>query len=310
MPEDSQTRRQARAPAAQRRTENISGAGWVVFSGLAATAMTISVRELAGAMDSRMIAFLRCSLGLLVVAPLLLNGGWRQLRMTRPWLHALRGVLMGVSLNLGYYALSTLPMTTATILFFLAPVFATALAGPMLAEAVGPRRWAAVGCGFLGAVIILRPGFAALELGMVAAIVGSCSFAVSLMIARIAGGEDGARSLFVSSTVVASLVTLPLAMPVWAPPQSAGLWIWTGAMVIASSIRMYADIRAYSQGEAGFLAPFAYLRLLFVAAAGWLLYREGLDGWTLTGGAVIIAATFYIAHREHRLSKRIAGPAA
>lgn len=291
-------------------SDNLKGALWLVASGFAATVMSVAIRELAPTIDSRMLAFIRSGFGALVALPWLLDGSWRRLRFSRPWLHLSRGALMGVALNLGFYSIAVLPLTTATILFFLAPVFATALAGPVLGEQVGPRRWGAVAAGFLGAAIILRPGFGALELGMLAAVGSALCFSWSLMVTKILGPADGARSVLISSTVVSALVTLPIALPVWTLPVSLGPWLWIAALVGFSSIRMYADIRAYAVGEAGFLAPFSYLRLLFAAAAGWLLFREGLDLWTLLGGAVIVGATLYIAQRESRLKRRVAPPAA
>lgn len=296
--------------AARRRADNMAGASWIVASCIGATVMTISIRMVADDMDSRMIAYLRCALGLWILAPWVIDGGWRDLRFSNPLLHLLRGALMAGALNLGFYAIATLEMATATILFFLAPIFATALAGPILAEQVGLRRWSAVAAGFVGAVIILRPGFAGLEWGMLAGVASACCFSISLLLSKILGPVDGARSVLLSSTLVAAVLTLPIAAPVWSMPSSAEIWFWMGVLVLSSSLRMYADIRGYSLGEAGFLAPFAYLRLLFVGLAGWLLFTEIPDGWTLLGGTVIVGATLYIAHRESRLNKSIAGAGA
>ena len=216
---------------------------------------------------------------------------------------------MAGALNLGFFAISALPMATVSILFFLAPIFATALAVPMLGEAVGAKRWAAVAAGFLGAMILLRPGFGPLEMGMLAAIGSAACFSVSLLLSKIVGPVDGARSLLLTSTGIAGVLTLPIALPVWELPPDGLAWIWVAVLIAASTSRMYADIRAYSVGDVGFIAPFAYLRLVFVAALGWLLFRESIDEWTFAGGAVIVAATLYIARREAKLNKRIAGGA-
>lgn len=296
--------------AAQRRADNLRGALWMATSCLAATGMMIAIKEVAVDLASAMIAFLRSGLGLWVLAPMLLDGSLRRMRLTRPWLHILRGCLMGGALNFGFYAIATLPMTTATILFFLAPVFATALAGPILAEKVGAPRWIAVFAGFVGAAVILRPGAGALEWGMLSAIASAACFSVSLMLAQIIGREDGARTVLVTSTAIATLVTFPIALPVWSLPSTPLIWIWIAALVLFSSARMYADIKAYAVGEAGFVAPFAYLRLLFVAVAGWFLFAEVPDAETIAGGAVIAGATFYIAYRERQLGIKIAGGAA
>lgn len=291
-------------------SDNARGALWMVASALAATAMTIAVRFLAVELDTRMMAFLRMSLGLLVLAPWIFDGGIAQFRLSKPWLHLARGGLMAVALNLGFYAISVLPMATVTILFFLAPIFATALAGPILLETVGPRRWAAVLAGFCGAIIILRPGFGAFEWGMLAAIVSSACYSIALLLSKLIAPADGARSVVLTSTAIAAVASFPLAVPVWELPTSAFAWIMMAVLIAASTVRLYADVRAYALGEAGFIAPFAYLRLVFTAIAGWVLFSETLDAWAFAGGAVIIGATLYIARREARIGKRIAGGAA
>ncbi|MBX2853405.1 MAG: DMT family transporter [Rhodobacteraceae bacterium] len=289
---------------------NAQGALWMIASCIGASFMTVAIRYLAEDLDTRMIAFLRCALGVLLVAPWVLDGGLSWLKISRPWLHLLRGVLMACALNLGFFAISSLPMATVSILFFLAPIFATTLAVPMLGEAVGMRRWAAVAAGFLGAMILLRPGFGPLEWGMIAAIASAACFSVSLLLSKILGPVDGARSLLLTSTAIAGLLTLPIALPVWQMPPDGIAWIWIAVLITTSTFRMYADIRAYSVGDVGFIAPFAYLRLVFVAALGWLLFRETIDQWTLAGGTVIVASTLYIARREAQLNKRIAGGSA
>lgn len=291
-------------------TDNARGALWMIGSCVGASLMTIAIRYVAVELDTRMIAFLRTSLGLLILVPWLFDGGLGQFRFSHYRLHILRGVLMAGALNFGFYAISVLPLATVSILFFLAPIFVTALAGPLLGEVVGARRWGAVAAGFLGALIILRPGFGVLEWGLISAMASAACFSVSLLISKIVGPVDGARSLLLSSTAIAALLTLPIAAPVWRLPPDWMTWTWLALLIVASTFRMYADIRAYSLGDAGFIAPFAYLRLVFVGVAGWVLFQEVLDGPTLIGGAVIIAATLYIAHRETRLNKRLSGGAA
>lgn len=298
----------ASARAAGGLSPNMQGALWMIASGAAATVMTVAVRYASQDLDTRMIAFLRTALGAPFILawhflPSIWGGASEALRFSMPGLHLLRGTLTAVAFNFGFYAISVLPMTTATILFFLAPIFATALAVPILAERVGPRRAAAVLAGFAGAFIILRPGWIDLEWGMVAAVLGAACFSVSLLLSKIIAPVDGAKSVVLSSTVVAAVLTLPIAVPVWQAPPTLMVWLWLGVLIIASTARMYADVRGYAVGDAGFIAPFTYFRLFFIAAAGWLLFSETPDVWTVAGGAVIIGATLYIARREGALKR-------
>ncbi|MEL6479281.1 MAG: DMT family transporter, partial [Pseudomonadota bacterium] len=272
---------------------------------LGATGMTLCVRFLTPDLHTAMLAFLRALLGLAVLGPFLI--GTRKgppIQFTAWPLHVARGICFAIALNLGFYALWQLPLATATVLMFLAPVFVTVLAGPVLGERVGPRRWAAVAAGFLGAVILLRPGAGNLDWGALAAIVSSLVFALALLIGKILAPKDGTGSIFVSSTVLIAVFTLPPALFVWEIPLRWEQWALIVALVLTSSLRSYADIRAYAAGEAGFLAPFSYLRLILVGIAGYWLFGEVLDGPTWLGGAIIVGATLYIAWREARLGKR------
>lgn len=296
--------------AESRRARNIRGAMWIVVSCLGASGMTVAVRYLSFELDSRMIAFLRSALGLWILIPWVLESGVGQFRFSKPWLHIVRGVLMGAALNLGFFAIANISMAEVTILFFLAPIFATALAGPFLGERVGVRRWSAVGAGFLGAMIILQPGVGVFQPAMIGAVVSALCFSVSLLLSKELVPADGARSVVLSSTAVAAVLTAPVAAPVWGAPSALSGWVLVVALIGFSTVRLYADVRAYAEGEAGFLAPFTYLRLVILAGLGWWLFEETPDVWTWLGGAVIVCATLYIARREAQLGKRIAGSAA
>lgn len=303
-------------PAQGRTAEAISnmrGALWMLVSCVAATVMSVGVKLLAGEVSTVQTVFLRNVFGVVIVLPFVLAsmrgiGGHRAegqrtaLRFSKPWLHLLRGGLFVVAVTSGFYALSKLPLATATALFFLAPIFATALSALLTGEEVGPRRWFAVAAAFIGAMIVLRPGFVAFELATLAAVVSSICFASSLVITRPIAESDGALSMMISANVIAALVLLIPALRDWMPVSSE-LWPALALVILGSSARFFADIRAYSIAEAGFLAPFAFLRMIFIVAAGWFLFAEGIDGPTLTGATVIIGSAVFIARREAQLRR-------
>lgn len=291
----------ASAPA----LDNARGALWIVASCLGATGMSIAVRYLSGELHTAQTVFLRSLLGLWVLVPILMTmpePGLRRFRFSRPWLHLTRGVLFAVALNAGFHALGALPLATATTLFFMAPVFATLLAALFRGEKIGPLRIGAIVAGFSGALIVLRPGFAEVSPAMLAALLSAFCFAVALLISRPLSQADGATSILLSSSVVAALTMAVPAWLVW-QPVAAGLWGLIAILVLASSLRQYADIRAYTLADAGYLAPFAFLRLLFIVIAGWIFFREGLDGPTALGAAVIVGSTVFIGWREARLGR-------
>ncbi|MEL7275512.1 MAG: DMT family transporter [Pseudomonadota bacterium] len=285
--------------------DNLRGLTWILFSVIASSAMSVAVRPVSLEVDSRMVVMLRAGItcGLLLVAiPLI----WRyrdRMRFSRPRDHLIRGALIAFSTHLGFYTLASIPLATASVLFFTAPIFATLLAMAVHGERVGPRRIAAVGAGFAGALIILRPGFRTFEPAMLAALGSSLLFALALTMSRGLARADGPMSTYVSSVVVTAVISLPLAAPVLALPVSTYAWVATAVLVVAGGARGVADIQAYRYGDAAVLAPVTYLRLVFVGIAGYLMFDERIDGPTLLGAAIIVTATLYIAQRERMLKK-------
>ncbi len=282
------------------RVNNVQGIVWILISVIGSSAMSVAVREVSLELDSRMIVMLRAVISALIIlaALILISPLRRQMRFTRPWSHVIRGTLIAVSTHLGFYTLANIPLATATILFFTAPIFATLLAGPVHGEKVGPRRWAAVGFGFLGALIILRPGSGALHPAMLGALGSSALFAIALTLSRNLARADGPVATYFSSVVITVIITLPVIGPYYALPTTSGTWVAVAILVTMGALRGYADIQAYSYGEASVVAPFTYLRLVLVGLAGYLMFNELPDMPTLVGAAVIILATLYIARRE------------
>ena len=279
-------------------------ASWAVVSCVGATIMTVCVHELASSMDSRMIVFWRCLLIVLLLTPVMLVRG-KELRVVHLRLHIYRGLLMTAALHLGFYALAHLPIAKATVLFFLAPAFTTVMAWPLLGEKIRLPRIIAVIVGFAGALIILRPEqMQEVEVAMFAAIACAFCFSLSLLIVKQMVKTESTASIFISGPVIAGICTFPLAVPVWHDPTGVE-WVWLLLLVAGASLRMFADIRAYRDGDAGFIAPFFYLRLVFVGIAGYFIFAEVPDSSTLLGSAVIIGAMLFIAYREAVLRKRI-----
>ncbi len=279
---------------------------WALISVIGASAMSLAVRGVVLEIDSRMVVMFRAGVTSLVLLALII--AWprmrRNLRFSRPGLHLLRGGLIGVSTNLGFYTLAHIPLATATVLFFTAPIFATILGAVVHGERVGPRRIAAVIAGVIGALVILRPGFEAFHPAMLTALGSSALFSVALTLSRDLANADGALSTYFSSVVITVLVTLPVVVPVWEYPDTPILWFAMAIVVAMSALRGVADIQAYRYGEAAILAPIAYLRLVLIGVGAWLLFAETIDAATWVGAAIIISATLYIALREARLRKK------
>lgn len=290
-------------PAAEKN--NVKAIVWMLISVVGASAMTIAVRQASISVDSRMIVLFRAGVSsILILAAIGTFANMRsQLRFSRPMLHLFRGSLIALSTHLGFYTIAHIPIATATVLFFMGPVFATIFSSVLHSEHVGPRRWAAVAAGFIGAVIVLRPGFAEFHPAMLTALGSSLLFALALALSRQLASADGPLATYFSSVVITAVITLPLAAPVFSMPVEGIIWLALAVVIITSAVRGYADIEAYRYGESAILAPVAYLRLVLIAIAGYFLFGEVPDLATVIGASIIIASTLYIALREAKLRR-------
>lgn len=200
--------------------------------------------------------------------------------------------------------MATLPLATATVLFFSAPIFTALMAVPLQGERIGPRRAGAIAAGFLGVLIVLRPGRDGFEPAMLVGLGSSLTFALALLSARGLANRDGAFSAIVSSSVVMALISVPAVTTVWTLDYTMLAWIAVALVMVSGMARNFADIEAYRLAEAAILAPLSYLRLILITLGGYVLFAETPDVYTIAGGAVIVAAALYIARRERLVKRR------
>ncbi|MSO77433.1 MAG: DMT family transporter [Alphaproteobacteria bacterium] len=244
---------------------------------------------------------------LLMLALFTPRHGWRIVIPRRPGLQIGRG-LVGIASSVFYFTgLATTSLATAAAIGFTAPILVTALSVPLLAEKVGIRRWAAVVVGFLGALIIIRPGSAGGEGTAEWAalfLVGSAACAALYqIITRKLAGQDHAETTNIWSGLVGAVVMCVLVPFSWQTPADPLVWLLFIAMGLVGGTAHYLLTKAFERGPASLLSPFNYLQLLGATGTGYLLYRQLPDGWTWLGAAVIVAAGLYIAHRERRLRR-------
>jgi drug/metabolite transporter (DMT)-like permease len=275
----------------------------MMLSVVASSAMTIAARIASQDLDSRMVVLGRGALTFIaILAVLAVSAKLRaKLQFTDVRGHLIRGFLIAISTQMGFYTIATIPLATTTVLFFTAPIFATVLAILIHGEKIGPRRIFAIVAGFAGVLIILRPGFDALELGLLTAIGSSLTFAMALTMSRNLSNADGPLSTYFSSVVIMVIVSIPIAAPAMSLPSLNITWIAMFALVITSTTRGIGDIEAYRHADAALLTPVTYLRLVFIGIAAYAFFDETPDTATLIGATVIIAATLYITARERAL---------
>ena len=283
-------------------TGNLRGGLFIVMSSTLATIMTIGVRDLTDTIPSMEVALARSVVGLAILLPLIALRRGAPLATKRLPLHVVRGLLGVVAINCGFYALSQLPLATVTVLFFTAPLFVTILAVPLLGEEVGWRRWAATAAGFAGALVVVRPGAGEFNPVMLVPVASSLFFALILIMGKKLSTTETPYTMMLYAGIIMSIGCLPPALAVWTPPTATDLLLM--AMVgLFGTARSYTDIRGYAVGEASFVAPFQYTRIVLATVAGYVLFAEAPDAFAMFGAAIIIASTLYIAQREARLHR-------
>ncbi|MBX7198336.1 MAG: DMT family transporter [Rhodospirillaceae bacterium] len=266
-------------------------------------AVSAMVKELGGDLPPVVITFARAAFGVAALLPVFLLRGFGIFRTSRPGLHMLRVCGSFGNLTLGFYALSHLPLATATALSFTQPLFMILLAAFVLGEAVRWRRGLATLVGFFGVVVMLGPSGLALNLAALAGLGAAASQAVAYGVIRNRSAEDGALTILAWFTAGLLVLSTPLAIVFWKMPHGVQ-WLYLIFIGLTLTAVQFCIINAFRLAEATVVNPVDYVRLIFTAILGYLLFEEVPTVWTIVGAATIVAATFYILFREAQLSKK------
>ncbi|WP_225782003.1 DMT family transporter [Xenophilus sp. Marseille-Q4582] len=228
-------------------------------------------------------------------------------RRLRWRLHLLRATLNMGMLVLFVYGLQTLGLAEAYTLAFIAPLLMVLIAVPMLGEPVQPRHWWAIGLGFAGVVIALRPEQGAfLSMGAVAILVAACCYALSNMLGRLISRTESSAALVFWTTAGMAVGGSLLAAPNWVPIQAGHAWVLAG-LAISGFLGQMTIAEAFRHGQAAAIAPFEYSALAWALLLDWLFWHTAPDAWTLGGGALIIASGLWLARSEAPKGKAQAG---
>ena len=278
---------------------SVRGALWMCAAATAFALMITLVRHLTDALHPLQVVFLRTAFGLLAMLPWLLRQGVGVMRTGRFRLHLLRA-LIGIFAMVGWFTtLSLMPLAEATALSFTAPIFTSVLAVLLLGEVMRLRRWSATVIGFLGAVIILRPGVAAFEPAALLAVATAAVWASSTILIKVMARTESAGAITTYMVLLTTPMTLAAALFVWQNP-SLGQLGWAALLGAAGSTGHFCMSRALATADATVVAPFDYLRLPTVALIAFIAFGEVPGVWVWVGGAVIAASSIYIAQRESR----------
>ncbi len=272
--------------------------GFLMFGIAGGLSLDLVAKWLLADYSLEQFVFLRSLVGLSIFLSMARwNGGLGGLATRRwPW-HVFRTVLASGAMFGFFYGLKLMPLVNALTLAFTAPLVVTALSVPLLGEHVGWRRWLAVIAGFIGVLIVLRPGAGMFTLAAIAVLIASVSYAGLAISARYLSTTESSFSLSVY-VIIGPLIISSFMLPgnYTAPtPTSWFLFVLAGICSVCAWIGI---VGGYRRAPPSLLAPFEYTALIGAALAGYLIWDEVPDRWVITGGTIIIGSGLYIVYRE------------
>ncbi len=218
-------------------------------------------------------------------------------KANKPGLQGVRGLCILGSLSFIFASLQYLPLAEATVINFTGPLFMVALAGPMLGEKVGWRRWAAVVAGLVGAMIVVRPGSEVFQWAALLPIGSALFFALFQLITRKLAGHDSALTTLLYTQVVAGIGALLAAPFFWTPLDMGDIALAFVAGTVGFTAHM-CMFNAFRLADASLLAPINYTRIVASVLLGYFMFGDLPDQYTVIGGAVIIGSGLFVIYRE------------
>lgn len=219
---------------------------------------------------------------------------------SQPILQIFRGLLLATEICVMVLAFVYLGLIESHAIFTCYPLLIAALSGPILGEAVGCRRWAAIGVGFIGVLIILRPGVAVFSPAAVIPLVSAFMFALYGLLTRYAARRDSTATSFFWTGVVGAIALTPFGLWMW-EPMTAVDWRWMAALCVTGVSGHWLLIKTYEVAEASAVQPFAYLQLVFASAIGLAVFRETLAPNVAIGAGLVVAAGMFTLWRARRV---------
>ncbi len=292
---------------------NLRSIGYMLLSVFFFSMMDAVLKSLAPHYPPLQVACLRGATALpLVLAWIHWRRGWRSLLGLRWSLHVLRGCLGIAMLALFTRGVAELPLSAAYTIFFIAPLLITALSGPVLKERVPAAHWWAIGFGFLGVLVAMRPDTSDLEagfftLGGVAILLAATFYAIAAVAGRLLSRTDSIESLVLVFTVFMAVGGGVLAAPDWVPLSGTHTGLLLG-LAVTGFLGQITITEAFRSGQASVVAPFEYTALAWGAGLDWLIWKTLPEAHTWFGAAIVIGSGLYLLHRE-KFAKPVTAPA-
>ena len=294
--------------SAQRRQIPVRGIFYMLATAIVVfPLLNASVKYLAADYSLVQIIWVRSIVHFVWMVALFMPGlGWQLFATRRLGLQLTRSALQLVALIAFVIGLIHIPMTTVTSIYFTSPLIVVVLAVFLLGERVGIRRWVAVLFGFLGALVIIRPGFEGMHWAALSILASAVFYALYQILTRRAADHDDFRVSAVYTIVIALVVSSAAVPFYWETPIGWLDWLVFIGLGVLGGLGHLFVIKAYEHAQASVVGPFDYGQLIGVTIVGYLVFAEFPDLWTWIGAAIIISSGIYVARRERQV-KTLAG---
>ena len=288
--------------------QSVVGILWMVVTTILFVGVTATVRYLEGEVPAPQAAFLRYAIGTLLLTPSLIS--LAKCRPEKPLLQkfVLRGLVHSIGVTLWFYAMSVMPVAEVTAIGFLTYIFVSIGACIFLKEKLHKHRLTAILLSFVGAMIILRPGFKIIENGQIGMLMATVVFTASYLIAKVVSKERSSSEIVAMLSMFTTIFLIPTAIYSWEPLSLKAILILTFTALIATlgHITMTKAIKAAPMVVT---QPILFLQLVWASIVGLFIFSEKFDPFVILGGSIIMICVCYVSYREHKLGKKITSDA-
>lgn len=276
---------------------NLRGALWILLAAALLTGMGAMVKHTGRDIPPVQMMFFRSLVSVAVVAPIMLRSGFTAFATRKPGWHLFRTSVGTAGMFCVFYAFAHLPLAETVAIVFSRPLFAVWLAILFLDESVGWRRVTAAIVGFLGVLVMVRPGTAAFDPASLFAVAAAVTAGSIAVIIKKMSATEATATIILWFSVGSAVITAVPALLLWVPPSPVQ-WAYLIAIGVIGVMGMVALTKGFSTGDTSFVTPFDYSRLIYATAIGFLVFGEAPDIWSVLGALIIVASGYYIARRE------------
>lgn len=281
----------------------LQGVSWMIITTLLFVLMTSVIRYLGSSVPSIEAAFIRYAIGAVITLPVI----WRYWPIRMPLktfkLYSARSLVHAIGVMLWFYAMARISVAEVTAIGYASPIFVAIGAGLFLGEKLRTRRIIGIVIGFIGTFIILRPGFQEINSGQLAQLCATPLFAISFLLAKKLTATENSVMIVSMLSIGCTIGLLPGAILQWETPTWTAM-MWLTLTALFATAGHYTLTRAIEAAPLTVTQPLGFLQLIWAIIIGYLVFDESVDQFVLMGGALIVASTTYISHRELQASRK------